>query len=142
MKFSYVLKMVYVCVSLYSFNTKTMVVAEDGLKGLELLEGIRNIIGVDPNVSPEESHHKPFVGSFSTIHTENDPSLENTTYCMTDNACGRWDAYSRPDVPLDDLYCNSFCFIDITTKKYTKSKIYDIQNPPLNYLNCGWETCG
>jgi hypothetical protein len=29
-----------------------------------------------------------------------------------DNACGHWDAYSTTNVPLSDLSCNKFCYID------------------------------
>lgn len=115
---------------------------EECLQGVEFLNGIRSIIGVDPNVSPQEVQYKPFVGSFSTIHSEEDTLLTSTTYCMTDNACGHWNAYSQPDVPLSDLSCNSFCYIPKSTRLFTKSAIYSPENPPSSYLNCGWETCG
>lgn len=112
------------------------------LRGTEFLHGIQTIIGADPHVSSEEVRYKPFVGSFSTIQTEQDETLFNTSYCMTDNACGHWDAYSRPDVALSDLSCNSFCYIPTTEIRFVKSSLYSPSNPPPSYLNCGWETCG
>jgi hypothetical protein len=115
--------------------------ADGLLMGHDFLEGIRGIIGVDPNVPPNEVQYKPFVGSFSTIANE-EGLPENVSYCMTDNACGHWDAYSRSDVPLTDLSCNSFCYIPASTRRYTKSNRYSTDNPPPAYLNCGWETCG
>jgi len=121
--------------------TIMMTRADDCLEGQLFLDGIRSIIGADPNVPHQEVQYKPFTGSFSTIKNENDPSLQTTSYCITDNACGHWEAYSRPDVPLSELNCNSFCYISKTTGKYVKSNIYSIQNPPDSYLSCGWETC-
>lgn len=115
--------------------------ATEGLSGIELLNGIRNIIGADNKLAPNEAEIKPFIGSFSTIKDKNDPNLSVTGYCMTDNACGRSDAYSRSDVPLSQLQCNKFCYIDLVTRKYQESKIFSIQNPPQHYLNCGWSTC-
>lgn len=115
---------------------------EECLKGHSFLEGIRSIIGVDPNVPPQEVQWKPFTGSFSTIKSEDDPALSTTTYCLTDNACGHWEAYSTNDVPLSDLACNSFCYISKNTGKFIKSNLYSPSNPPRSYLNCGWETCG
>lgn len=112
------------------------------LQGLDFLYGIRSIIGVDPNVPPHEVEYKPFVGSFSTIRSADDCVLTNTSYCMTDNACGHWEAYSKYDVPLSSLSCNSFCFIPTTEQRFVKSAIYTTENPPHSYLNCGWETCG
>ena len=116
--------------------------SEECLKGRGLLEGIRSIIGTDPNVPPQEVQWKPFTGSFSTIRNEEDPALQTTQYCMTDNACGHWEAYSRPDVPLSDLSCNSFCYVSSSTRKFQKSQTYTPDHPPPSYLNCGWETCG
>lgn len=118
---------------------------EECLKGIDFLNGIKTIIGADPNVPSHEVELKPFVGSFSTIKTQEDKLFSNTTYCMTDNACGHWDAYSRQDVPLSDLNCNSFCFIPISTTtglRFMTSTTYSPENPPSSYLNCGWETCG
>ena len=115
---------------------------EECLHGTEFLNGIRTIIGADPNLPRSELQYKPFVGSFSTIKSEDDKSLATTKYCMTDNACGHWDAYSRPDVPLSDLGCNSFCYISRVTGRFAKSSRYSPSNPPSSYLNCGWETCG
>lgn len=115
---------------------------DECLRGIEFLNGIRTIIGADPNVPPQEVQYKPFVGSFSTIKTEQDEQLSNTSYCMTDNACGHWDAYSRTDVSLSDLNCNSFCFIPTTETRFVESNLYTVDNPPPSYLNCGWETCG
>lgn len=112
------------------------------LQGLDFLHGIQAIIGVDPNVPPHEVEYKPFVGSFSTIRSADDCVLTNTSYCMTDNACGHWEAYSQYDVPLSSLSCNSFCFIPTTEQRFVKSAIYTTENPPHSYLNCGWETCG
>jgi hypothetical protein len=114
---------------------------EECYKGVMFLEGIRSIIGADPNVPQQEIQYKPFTGSFSTIGSEYDPLLLETKYCMTDNACGHWEAYSRPDVPLLDLGCNSFCYISKASGKYVPSTIYSTNNPPESYLNCGWETC-
>lgn len=120
----------------------SVVCGEECLEGVAFLDGIRMIIGADGLVPPEELHVKPFVGSFSTIQGEDDPVLASTSYCMTDNACGHWDAYSRPDVSLSDLSCNSFCYITKTNGRYVKSDRYTTNNPPSSYLNCGWETCG
>lgn len=119
----------------------SIIKADECLVGKELLDGIRNIISADPNVPKEEIKYKPFTGSFSTIKSENDPLLESTSYCMTDNACGHWEAYSRPDVPLSELNCNNFCYISKSTRKYTKSQMFSMENPPESFLNCGWETC-
>lgn len=35
------------------------------------------------------------MGSFSTIKGRNDPHLATTCYCMTDGACGHFEAYSE-----------------------------------------------
>lgn len=118
-----------------------MVRGEKCLKGHDFLEGIKTIIGADPNVPYDEVQYKPFVGSFSTIKNVYEMN-SNVSYCLTDNACGHWDAYSRPDIPLTDLDCNSFCYIPTRTERYTKSQRHTIDNPPKMYLNCGWETCG
>jgi hypothetical protein len=115
--------------------------AADCLVGRDLLEGIRSIIARDPSVPRDQIAAKPFVGSFSTIKYEDDPNLTTTAYCLTDNACGRWEAYSTPDVPLEELACNVFCFIDAHTGNYVQSSAHNIINPPPNYLSCGWETC-
>lgn len=120
----------------------SVVCGEECLEGVALLDGIRTIIGADGLVPPDELHVKPFVGSFSTIKTEDDTALASTTYCMTDNACGHWDAYSSSDVSLTDLSCNVFCYIPKSTGHYTKSNEYTTSHPPPSYLNCGWETCG
>lgn len=112
------------------------------LHGSSLLEGIKEIIGADPRVPRNELEYKPFVGSFSTIHSAEDPNLSTTSYCLTDNACGHFEAYSRFDVPLFLLDCNHFCFIDDQTRRYHYSDLYTTDNPPDSYLNCGWETCG
>lgn len=115
--------------------------SEECYQGIIFLEGIRSIIGADPHVSQQEIQNKPFTGSFTTITNEYDPLLMETSYCMTDNACGHWEAYSQPDVPLSVLECNSFCYISKSTGKYVSSTIYSTNNPPASYLNCGWETC-
>ena len=121
-------------------TTELDVAQENGLTGIDLLNGIRNIIAADPNVPRQEIPYKPFVGSFSTIKDENDPSLATTSYCMTDNACGHMEAYSQ-QVPLTELSCNMFCYIS-KEGKYVKSNIYSVEtNPPKSYLNCGWEQC-
>ena len=112
------------------------------LYGYDLLNGIKEIIGSDPNLPRNEIDYKPFVGSFSTIKTVDDPKLLTTSYCLTDNACGHFEAYSRDDVPLYLLECDKFCYIDKNTKKYEYSEIYTVDNPPPSHLNCGWETCG
>ena len=125
----------------FFFTLASVVAAKDCLVGKEFIDGIREIIGMDPNVPKDELPYKPFTGSFSTMKSEDDPMLAQTSYCMTDNACGHWDAYSRPDVPLEDLSCNIFCFIDAESRRYVKSDLYTIQNPPQSYLSCGWETC-
>lgn len=114
---------------------------EPCLSGIEFLNGIRNIIGADPQIKPEDARYKPFVGSFSTFQEENQV-LNSTSYCLTDNHCGHWDAYSRRDVPLQLLSCNSFCYISKDTRKFKTSSKYSITNPPSSFLNCGWETCG
>lgn len=114
--------------------------AENGLKGYAFLEGIKRIIGADPNLPPGEVEYKPFVGSFTNLSPADD--LSNVSYCLTDQACGQPDAYSRNDVPLDLLGCNHFCYIDATTGKYVQSAEYSTDAPPTQYLNCGWETCG
>lgn len=108
--------------------------------GYEFLEGIRDIIGVDPNISPQEVEIKPFVGSFSNLNPTDDVS--QVSYCLTDNACGHFEAYQRKDIPLSLLSCNHFCYIDKETHMYRTSEVYGIDDPPLFYLNCGWETCG
>lgn len=113
----------------------------EGLVGIELLNGIKAIISSDPAIPRTEIEVKPFVGSFSTIKSKEDPNLGNAAYCMTDNACGRNDAYSRSDIPLSELSCNKFCYIDTASKKYRESKMHSIQNPPRQYLSCGWSTC-
>lgn len=115
--------------------------SEDCLEGHLFLQGIRSIIGADPSVSSQEVFYKPLSGSFTTIHTEDDPMLLTTRYCMTDNACGHFEAYSSPDVPLSELNCNLFCYIAASTGKYVQSQIYTTNVPPESYLNCGWETC-
>jgi len=112
---------------------------EECYKGVVFLEGIRSIIGAD--IPQQEVQYKPFTGSFSTIKNDYDPLLVETKYCMTDNACGHWEAYSQPDVPLAELGCNSFCYISKASGKYVPSTIYSTNNPPDSYLNCGWETC-
>lgn len=116
-----------------------MTKAEECLEGTQLLEGIRSIISRDPSVPPQEVIYKPFTGSFSTIKSDDDPALSTTKYCMTDDACGHFEAYSRPDVPLQDLSCNIFCYISKSSGNYVQSTIYSINNPPTSYLNCGWE---
>jgi len=113
---------------------------ETGLRGNDFLQGIKDIIGKDPNVSPSEVQVKPFVGSFCNVNPND--SLENVSYCMTDNACGHFEAYSQKDVPLYLLACNQFCFIDLTTRMFQTSQWFTIESPPPYYLNCGWETCG
>ena len=115
--------------------------AEDCLVGRSFLQGIRTIIGADPNVPSQEVYWKPFTGSFSTIKSEQDKALQTTKYCLTDNACGHWDAYSKDNVPLTDLSCNSFCYISSQTGKYVWSKEFTVEHPPASYLSCGWETC-
>lgn len=114
----------------------------DRLEGNEFLEGIRSIIGADPNMPQDQVFYKPLSGSFSTIHDDNDPLLHETSYCLTDNHCGHWEAYGSNNVPLSDLSCNKFCYIDRNTWKYRESVVHNVNNPPSSYLNCGWETCG
>jgi len=92
--------------------------SEECVEGQLFLEGIRSIIGMDPNVPHDEVQWKPFTGSFSTIKSEDDPTLATIQYCLTDNACGHWEAYSQPDVPLSDLSCNSFCYISKSSRTY------------------------
>ena len=115
--------------------------SKDCLMGNEFIDGIRTIIGLDPSVPKDQIHYKPFTGSFSTIKSDDDPKLSYTSYCMTDNACGHWEAYSDSNVPLEKLACNKFCFIDKQSRKYVESKTFTVQNPPNHYLSCGWETC-
>lgn len=112
------------------------------LVGYDFLQGIQDIIGSDPNLPENEIATKPFSGSFSTIRSQDDPALDTTSYCLTDQACGHWDAYSSNDVPLYLLDCNTFCYIDKDSKTYQPSLKFDTQHPPVSYLNCGWETCG
>lgn len=112
------------------------------LTGNDFLQGIQDIIGADPNLPRNEISSKPFVGSFSTFSSKDDKHFLSVSYCMTDNACGHFEAYSRKDVPLSLLYCNKFCYIDKDSKKYVESQQYTIDHPPALYLNCGWETCG
>ena len=130
-----ILKYIISCASICAVN------GESCLVGMEFLDGIRDIISVDPNVPKDQVIYKPFTGSFSTIKRNDDPSLSTTSYCMTDNACGHWNAYSEDNVPLTDLSCNSFCYIDKNTLKYVKSNLFSTGNPPPSYLSCGWETC-
>ena len=114
---------------------------ENGLKGSAFLQGIKDIISRDNNVPREQIEYKPFVGSFTNL--EPSDNLENVSYCMTDDACGQSDAYSKRDVPLDLLGCNDFCYIeDEEPRSYSRSQIYTTDYPPEIYLNCGWETCG
>ena len=112
------------------------------LIGHDFLQGIQDIIGSDPNVPKDQIPTKPFGGSFSTIQSPDDPNLNTTSYCLTDDACGHYDAYSSRDVPLSLLGCNIFCYIDKDTREYQPSQEFDIEHPPASYLNCGWETCG
>lgn len=109
---------------------------------MALYEGVKNIIGADWAIPRDQVNAKPFMGSFSTIKSADDPLLANTGYCMTDNACGRFDAYANAGVPLSDLQCNKFCYVDANTKKFQQSQIYNMQNPPATFICCGWETCG
>jgi hypothetical protein len=113
----------------------------NALCGFELLNGIKQIIGADPNLPRNEIDYKPFSGSFSSIKSVQDPNFNTTCHCMTDNACGHFEAYSRSDVPLYLLDCNKFCYIDSATLTYKPSDDYSINHPPKSYLNCGWETC-
>lgn len=113
---------------------------ENGLMGNDFLQGIKDIIGSDPNVPKDQIDYKPFGGSFTNLDPQDDISY--VSYCMTDKACGHFEAYSQKDVPLYLLDCNQFCYIDKISKKYESSKIYYPENPPEFYLNCGWETCG
>jgi hypothetical protein len=115
--------------------------AYDCLVGKDFLKGIRDIIGNDPSVSEGDVYFKPFTGSFTNIQGEDDQKIQQVSYCLTDSACGHWEAYSRTDIPLSELSCNQFCFIDSATKKYVPSSIYSPHNPPEAYLSCGWETC-
>lgn len=111
------------------------------LKGDGFLEGIRAIIGQDPNLPHDELVYKPFVGSFSTFKPGDD--LSGIRYCLTDNACGHYEAYSQDDVPLEELACDRFCFIDPRSRYFVASSVYTPANPPPEgHLNCGWETCG
>jgi len=113
---------------------------ENCLQGNDFLNGIKNIIGNDQNLPKDEIDYKPFVGSFTNLNPNN--NLKNVSYCLTDNACGHFEAYNEKDIPLYLLNCNHFCFINQESKKFVESKIYSIDNPPKIYLNCGWETCG
>lgn len=113
----------------------------EGLVGQELLESIKSIIGSDASLPRDQIESKPFMGSFANIKSKDDPNFAKTGYCMTDNHCGHMDAYSRSDVPLSDLQCNKFCYVDRQTRKYKPSTKYTAQNPPSHYLCCGWETC-
>ena len=115
---------------------------ESALSGSDFLNGIREIIGRDGLLSENDLQYKPFMGSFANIKSDNDPNFEGTAYCMTDNHCGHFEAYSESTVPLSDLACNKFCYIDSNTNYYATSQVYTIQNPPETYLCCGWETCG
>jgi hypothetical protein len=113
----------------------------EGLVGMALYEGIKSIIGADPNLPRDQVASKPFMGSFSTIKSQDDAGMATTGYCMTDNACGHFEAYSSTGVPLSELQCNKFCYVDPSTKKFKTSQKYTVQNPPASYLCCGWETC-
>ena len=115
---------------------------ESALSGSDFLNGIREIIGRDGLLSENDLQYKPFMGSFANIKSDNDPNFKGTAYCMTDNHCGHFEAYSESTVPLADLACNKFCYIDSNTNYYATSQVYTIQNPPETYLCCGWETCG
>jgi hypothetical protein len=112
---------------------------ENGLTGNDFLQGIKNIIGSDPNLPRNEIDYKPYVGSFTNLNPGDD--LDNVSYCLTDGACGHFEAYSQKDVPLSLLNCNHFCYIDKNLRKYVTSQLFSIENPPDKYLNCGWETC-
>jgi hypothetical protein len=61
--------------------------------------------------------YKPFMGSFANVHNRDDPAFQGTGYCLTDNACGHNEAYSGPGVPLSDLQCNKFCYIDRESRR-------------------------
>jgi len=122
-------------------HLRCMPVTAEGVTGYEFLQGIRDIIGSDPNLPRSEVETKPLSGSFSTLHSPEDEGLEDVSYCLTDQSCGHPEAYSIPDVPLSDLQCNKFCFIDRQTRRYAPSLLYSTDNPPPSYLNCGWETC-
>lgn len=113
---------------------------ENCLQGNDFLQGIKNIISNDQNLPRDEIDYKPFVGSFTNLNPNDD--LKNVSYCLTDNACGHFEAYSQKNIPLYLLNCNLFCFINQKSKKFVESKIYSIDYPPKIYLNCGWETCG
>ncbi|MBF0443236.1 MAG: hypothetical protein HQK54_15110 [Oligoflexales bacterium] len=123
-----------------SSSTSASSASSEGVTGLALYEAIRDIIARDPNTR-KEAETKPFMGSFSTIKKKDDAALAETGYCMTDNHCGHFEAYSQSGVPLSSLSCNKFCYFDPNEKKYKTSKKYSINNPPKNYLCCGWETC-
>ena len=126
-----------------ALNEKVIVTDnESALSGSDFLEGIREIIGRDGLLSSNDLQYKPFMGSFANIKSDTDPMLKETAYCMTDNHCGHFEAYSESGVPLSDLACNKFCYIDSNTKYYATSQVYTIDNPPETYLCCGWETCG
>jgi hypothetical protein len=113
------------------------------IMGLDFYNGIQRIIGKDPNVPVVEIPVKPFVGSFANVHSIDDNDIETVMYCFTDKPCNNhFDAYSRTDIPLAELDCNEFCYIDSAdSDTFSPSKIYTAHNPPLFYLNCGWETC-
>jgi hypothetical protein len=113
----------------------------EGLQGYEFLEGIRTIIGRDPSLPPDQVQTKPLSGSFANVHSAEDVEMLKVSYCLTDNACNHFEAYSNMDVPLSELGCNTFCYIDTITRLYSPSKIYTVKSPPAFYLNCGWETC-
>jgi len=115
---------------------------EKTLFGGDLLAGIREIIGRDGLLSEGDLQYKPFMGSFANVKSDSDPLLASTAYCMTDNHCGHMEAYSESTVPLGELQCNKFCYIDEDTHYYKTSSLYTLQNPPDTYLCCGWETCG
>lgn len=125
---------------------KSKVTNKDGgektLLGGDLLAGIREIIGRDGLLSEGDLQYKPFMGSFANVKSDSDPLLASTAYCMTDNHCGHMEAYSESTVPLGELQCNKFCYIDEDTHYYKTSSLYTLQNPPDTYLCCGWETCG
>ena len=114
---------------------------QNRLSGYDFLVGIQDIIGSDPTLPRDQIGTKPFSGSFSSIQSTADSHFESTSYCLTDKACGHWEAYSRPDVPLTLLDCNTFCFIDENTRRYRESQDYTVHHPPRSFLNCGWETC-
>jgi hypothetical protein len=111
------------------------------LIGQDFFQGIKDIIGSDPLLPREQIDTKPLSGSFSNIHSVDNIHIKNVSYCLTDNACGHWEAYSQENISLNLLNCNKFCFIDKNNFVYQESLKYSIDNPPKYYLNCGWETC-